>query len=62
METPDNINEFLDLLANKINEKAENDFNKLREFKIQLNNQTNPLMQWDIPYLSSKYKKSKYEN
>jgi Zn-dependent oligopeptidase len=61
METPENINEFLDLLSNKINGKAENDFNKLREFKKQLNNQKNPLMQWDIPYLSSKYKKSKYE-
>ena len=60
METPDNINEFLNLLSNKIDNKAENDFNKLREFKSHLSgSKSGPLMQWDIPYLSSKYKKSK---
>ena len=58
METPDNINEFLDLLSNKIKDKATNDFNVLRDFKKNLNNK-NPLMQWDMPYLSSKYKKTK---
>jgi Zn-dependent oligopeptidase len=58
METPDNINEFLDLLSNEIESKANQDFNILRDFKKNSNNNNNALMQWDIPYLSSKYKKS----
>lgn len=58
METPENVNEFLDLLSNKIKSKANNDLSLLRDFKASTIS-NNPLMQWDIPYLTRKYKKQK---
>jgi Zn-dependent oligopeptidase len=55
METPENVNDFLDSLAESIRARASADFATLTKFK----NSTKPLMQWDMPYLTQKFKKYK---
>ncbi len=58
METPENVLDFLDLLSESIRTKANKDFDLLGHFK-KLSNSNQPLMQWDVPYLTKKYKKYK---
>jgi Zn-dependent oligopeptidase len=60
METPENVSNFLDLLSDSIRASADKDFETLRKFKDLSSPGSQPLMQWDMPYLTQKYKKYKY--
>lgn len=60
MDTPDKVVNFLDKCSKSIYTQAEADFEIIRNFKKKQLKSDEPLMQWDIPYLSSLIKKNTF--
>ena len=60
MDTPDKVVNFLDKCSKSIYNKAESDYEVIREFKKKQLKSDEPLMQWDVPYLSSLIKKKTF--
>lgn len=57
LETPENVVDFLNKCSNLIADKAEKEFDKMRQFKKNVLNESSPLMQWDVPVISNRIKK-----
>ena len=60
MDTPERVVNFLEKCSNSIYDLAQADFDILRNFKKKQLKSDEPLMQWDIPYLSSLVKKNTF--
>ena len=58
-KTPENVQDFLEKLANKIYKKGKKEIFKLILFKRQLGD-LNPLYAWDIGYYAKKFFKAKF--
>jgi intermediate peptidase len=61
MENPENVVEFLNKCSKSIWTKAENEFNKMRDFKRKYLNSPMPLMQWDVPLVTNKIKRQMFD-
>lgn len=61
METPENVVNFLNHLSGSIADKAERDFGLMSDFKRNVMKSSQPLMQWDVPYLTNRIKKQKFQ-
>ena len=61
METPENVMNFLNEFSKSIWSKSEKDFDIMRDYKNKTLKSDNPLMLWDVPFLSNKIKKAKFD-
>jgi intermediate peptidase len=57
LETPENVIGFLEKCSELIKDKADRDFDKMKEFKRNVLKIDDPLMQWDVPVISNRIKK-----
>ena len=60
LETPAKIVEFLDECSQATREQADGDFAAMRAFKRDVLGSTQPLMQWDVPGIVEKMKRSRF--
>lgn len=61
METPENVMNFLNEFSKSIWSKSEKDFDIMRDYKNKILKSDNSLMLWDVPFLSNKIKKAKFD-
>lgn len=57
METPENVNQFLDILSNNLKGRAQQDFDSMLEMKKSEVPYAKILSIWDPPYFTQKAKK-----
>lgn len=57
VENPNTVNEFLDILNDKLRSRAEVDFKTMQNMKTKEAGFETPLAAWDTPYFTSKLKK-----
>lgn len=60
MDAPEKVVNFLDKCSKSIYAQAEADFDVIRSFKKKQLKSDQPLMQWDVPYLSSLIKQNTF--
>ena len=60
LETPERIVEFLENCSKSIMSKAQSDFDIIRRFKKDTLKSDQPLMQWDVPYLTNLIKRQTF--
>lgn len=56
METPETVNEFLDILNEKLRPRAQKDFDMMKQMKKEDGGLDTPLQSWDTPYFTSRLK------
>ncbi len=61
MQTPENTMRFLGECADTIKARAHDDFEKMRRFKRDTLGSEQPLMQWDVPTIANRMKKSQLD-
>lgn len=57
METPENVNAFLDVLSHELRPRATKDFEIMHEAKKSETGHDTPLAGWDVPYFTALLKK-----
>lgn len=56
VEQPEMVEQFLDILSEKLRPRAEKDFNIMQKMKIAEGGMNTPLSAWDTPYFTSRMK------
>ncbi|XP_041089052.1 mitochondrial intermediate peptidase isoform X1 [Polyodon spathula] len=59
-KTPETVMEFLELLSEKLTDRAAKDFGMMRDMKMKLNPENAELMPWDHPYYSGVLRAERY--
>ncbi|XP_015197260.1 mitochondrial intermediate peptidase isoform X2 [Lepisosteus oculatus] len=59
-KTPETVTEFLELLSEKLSDRAAKDFEMMKDMKTKLNPRNADLMPWDHPYYSGVLRAERY--
>ncbi|MBN3324916.1 MIPEP peptidase, partial [Atractosteus spatula] len=59
-KTPETVMEFLELLSEKLSDRAAKDFEMMKDMKTKLNPRNADLMPWDHPYYSGVLRAERY--
>ncbi|XP_066555724.1 mitochondrial intermediate peptidase [Amia ocellicauda] len=59
-KTPETVMEFLELLSEKLFDRAGKDFDMMKDMKLKLNPRNKELMPWDHPYYSGVLRAERY--